>query len=364
MPVEVGIWRINGEAEKVHFSPIETELKLEDILYKDISILDPDLMVVARQVPTAFGKVIDILAVDAEGNVTVIELKKDRTPREVVAQILDYASWVQDVTYEQMTTIYAEKHPGKHFEQTFSERFGSDGPPESLNDEHRLIVVASELDNMTERIIGYLSTNYGVPINAVFFRHFSEGGNKYLTRSWLIDPNQAEAQASKAPVAKKSSKEPWNGRNYHVSLLEDGRRNWEDCREFDFVSAGGGRWYSRTLRQLTPGMRVFVHIPKNGYVGVGTVKEEVVPVNNFRVTVEGEEMPILEAPSLRATNMGQGADDPEQSEYLVRVEWIKTFPTKEHYWVTGMYANQNSATKLRNRFTLDRLTEHFGLDDS
>ena len=29
---------------------------------------------------------------DAEGNLTLVELKRDRTPRDVVAQILDYAS--------------------------------------------------------------------------------------------------------------------------------------------------------------------------------------------------------------------------------------------------------------------------------
>jgi hypothetical protein len=28
-----------------------------------------------------------------------------------------------------------------------------------------------------------------------------------------------------------------------------------------------------------------------------------------------------------------------------------------------MFANPNSATKLRNRFTLDQLTAEFGLDD-
>ncbi len=28
-----------------------------------------------------------------------------------------------------------------------------------------------------------------------------------------------------------------------------------------------------------------------------------------------------------------------------------------------MFANQNSATKLRNRFTLDQLTDEFGLDE-
>lgn len=362
MPVEVGIWRINGKPEKVHFSPIENEMKLEDTLYNDISILDPDLMVIGRQVPTAFGKFIDLLTVDAEGNLTVVELKKNRTPREIVAQVLDYASWVQGLSYEQITALYADKHPGEHFEQAFSERFDTD-PPESVNEEHRLLVVASELDNITERIIGYLSTNYGVPINAVFFRHFKEGENEYLTRTWLIDPNQAEAQASKAPSVTKGGKEPWNGKDYYVSLLEDNRRTWDDCVKYGFVSAGGGRWYSRTLNQLTPGARVFVHIPQNGYVGVGTVKETVVPIKDFVVTVDDTEMPILQAPT-KAKNMSEGADDPERSEYLVRVEWNKTRQTKEAYWVTGMYANQNSVTKMRNKFTLDRLAERFDLESS
>src|SRR5829696_1673217 len=159
MPIEVGIWRIDATPQRVHFSSIENEAKLEGVLNSDISILDPDLMIVGRQVPTAFGKVIDLLAIDAEGVLTMIELKRDRTPREVVAQVLDYASWVQTLTYEEITKLYSEKHTGQPFEQAFSERFDTD-PPESLNEEHKLIVVASELDSSTERIISYLSTNY------------------------------------------------------------------------------------------------------------------------------------------------------------------------------------------------------------
>jgi len=362
MPVEVGIWRINGTPERVHFSSIEKESKLEDVLYADIGILDPALMVVGRQVLTAYGKFVDLLAIDAEGNLTVVELKRDRTPREVVAQVLDYASWVQDLTYERVAEMYAEQHPSERFEQAFVDRFGAVDPPESLNEDHRLVVVASELDNSTERIIGYLSANYGVPINAVFFRHFREGENEYLVRSWLIDPDRAEAQSSKAPAPKRG-KEAWNGVDFYAAIGEGSHRRWEDCRRYGFVSAGQGRWYSASLQQLAPGARLFACIPKRGCVGVGTVIEGAVRVRDFRVAVDGVERPILDVEDLEAPNMGENADDPELSEYLVRVEWLKTVSAQEAIWEKGMYANQNSATKLRNKFTLDRLAEHFDLSD-
>ena len=57
-----------------------------------------DLLIIGRQVQTGFGGVIDLLALDAEGRVHVVELKRARTPRDVVAQTLDYGSWVKDLT--------------------------------------------------------------------------------------------------------------------------------------------------------------------------------------------------------------------------------------------------------------------------
>lgn len=362
MPVEVGIWRIDDGVKKVHFSPIGNESKLETVLDRDIGVLDPNLMVVGRQVLTAHGKLIDLLAIDAQGDLTVVELKKGRTPREVVAQVLDYASWVQGLTYEQITKIYADKHLGQRFEQAFSERFGVEELPESLNDSHQLVVVASELDDSTERIIGYLSSNFGVPINAVFFRYFEEGGNEYLARTWLIDPDQVEAQASKAAPAK--GKEPWNGSDFYVNIGEGVHRNWEDCRRYGFVSAGGGRQFTSPLEQLAPGTRVFAYIPQRGYVGVGIVREAPVDVRDFKVGIYGAETPLLHVPDLQAPNMAEYADDPERVERVVRVEWLKALPsTKQPVWEKGMYANPRTVTKLRNKFTLDRLVERFDLED-
>ncbi|WP_339304096.1 endonuclease NucS domain-containing protein [Paenibacillus sp. FSL R5-0519] len=357
MPIELGIWKINKGIEKVHFSNIETERKLEDVISSDISIIDPTVMLIGRQITTAFGKFIDILAMNSEGNLVIIELKRNKTPREVVAQTLDYASWVQQLNYNDITRIYSEKNPGKQLEQDFVDYFQTD-LPETLNESHLLLVVSAELDPATERIINYL-TNFGVPINALFFHYFKDGDNEYLARNWLIDPNSFEAKSiSNRPL--KSGKAPWNGKDYYVSLGDGEYRNWEDCRKYGFISAGQGKWYSRSLSLLKPEDRLFVCIPKVGYVGVGIVQEEVVPIKEFQVLHGEENVPLLNS-DLRV-KMDKDVDDPDLCEYVVRVKWIKTRAKQEAIWEKGMFANQNSACKLRNQFTLDRLTEHFELE--
>src|SRR4051794_35179918 len=107
MPIEMALWRLNGsEAVPVATSSLDREKRLEDILEKDISILGLDrLLVIGRQVPTRWGKFIDLLALDPQGDLCAIELKRDRTPREIVAQALDYGSWIKDLDYEALAGI-------------------------------------------------------------------------------------------------------------------------------------------------------------------------------------------------------------------------------------------------------------------
>jgi len=368
MPIEVGIWRLGAKPEKVMMSVIDSELMLENALANDLSVLSPQLMLIGRQVSTSYGKFIDMLAMDGSGNLSIIELKKNRTPREVVAQLLDYASWIQLLSYEEIAAIYSDKNQGKRLEEGFDDAFGT-SLPEQINQNHELIVVASELDSSTERIINYLSDNYSVPVNAVFFRFFRDDGRDYLARTWLIEPEEVERKVSRSKVKKGS--EPWNGRDFYVSLGEGEHRNWDDCRKYGFVSGGGGKWYSQTLKLLFPGSRVFVNIPKTGYVGVGTVKEPAVPVSDFKVTedvmdgnvrVGNQEIPILHEP-LVAPKMGENADDQDLCEYLVRVEWIKAVPRAEAYWEKGLFALQHTACRLTSSFTIERLSQHFCLDD-
>jgi RecB family endonuclease NucS len=49
---------------------------------------DGKLLIIGRQVITNLGSIIDLLALDRRGDVVVIELKRDRTPRDTLAQAL------------------------------------------------------------------------------------------------------------------------------------------------------------------------------------------------------------------------------------------------------------------------------------
>lgn len=44
MPIEVGLWKVNDDIEKIGYQRIESERKLEEILEKDLCILDDKLL--------------------------------------------------------------------------------------------------------------------------------------------------------------------------------------------------------------------------------------------------------------------------------------------------------------------------------
>lgn len=356
MSVGFGLWRVDGKPTAVSFEKISSEERLEDLVADDPSVLGLDVLIVGRQHVTEYGTRLDLLGLDADGDLHVIELKRDRTPRDAVAQLLDYGAWARSVSRDEIASIY-RAHTNQELEVGFAERFGGQ-LPDVLGVRHHLVLVASELDASSERIVNYLASEWGLPVNVVFFRFFQDDGREYLARTWLM-----ELQVSDPDTGKRSrDREPWNGQDFYVTLGEDERRSWEACKRYGYVSGGGGRWYSRTLGKLFVGARVFVYIPGSGYVGAGTVTSEKQPIASVTVNVDGTDIPLLQAPGM-PPGAGTAHDDPELSEYVVRVEWLATRPVSGAIWEKGMFANQNTVCELRSRFTLDRLLDGFGLSE-
>lgn len=354
MPVQHAVWRVGEPPTRLEAGKLASEQLLEDMIVADPSILSGEWMLIGRQEPTSFGGRVDLLAIAPDGSLVLIELKRNRTPREIMAQALDYACWVEQLEPERIARIYQRFSEGGDLGRDFRERFGADLDEDSVNQAHQLIIVAAELDDATERIVRYLNER-DIAINIAFFRVFQHGGDQLLSRAWLIDPGETQINVSDTARAK-VDREPWNG-EYYVSYGPTTARSWEDARKYGFISAGGGRWYSQTLKLLSPGDRIWVNIPKTGYVGVGEVTESMAPVGEFEVATNSGNRTVLEVLE-NAERYRPNAEDEEKREYFVRVNWLATVPESEAVSEVGFFGNQNTVcqpTTPKWRHTVERL---------
>ena len=131
MTMEMGLWRADGPTlTRLTPSGVAVERQLEDYIEADPMLLGQRLLLVGRQVPTSHGGWIDLLAFDANGTVHVIELKRDRTPRDVVAQTLDYGSYVAALDRPSVVQIFESYRPYMTFDEAFVEFFDNNSPEE------------------------------------------------------------------------------------------------------------------------------------------------------------------------------------------------------------------------------------------
>ena len=361
MAVEMAIWRMTDAGpQELSSSPLDSERRLEDMLAQDPNMSGADLLILGRQVLTGHGGYVDLLAIDSDGHVHVLELKRDRTPRDVAAQVLDYGSWVAGLSLEEIEHIYLNHHGGEgSLGDAFAERF--DCPlPEVVNEQQQFTIVASELDSASERIVEFLAESYGVPINAVFFRHFKDGDSEYLARTWLLDPQQADAKTGRSV---RSKQRPWNGRDFYVVLGRSGDDRWPVAQKYGLLNGGGGSVYWKPLRHLRPGHRVFAYVSGAGYVGIAEVTGEMSLARDARVEIGGRVVPFGELPEVPEgykqyvlTN-----DDLESAERVVPVEWLGIRNLDQAVWEKGMFSSQLTACRLRDEHTITKVESAFGL---
>lgn len=359
MPIHHAIWRVGELPEPLTTTRLSSEQQLEDMIVRDPRILSSEWMLIGRQERTNDGGRIDLLAIAPDGSLVLIELKRDRTPREVVAQALDYASWVSGLTAEKLVQIYQRFSKGDSLDAAFLKRFGAPLDEENLNQSHQIILVASELDSSTERIVSYLNER-DIAINVLFFQVFQHGEEQLLSRAWMLDPGETQVNAAQTGSGASEGREPWNG-EFYASFGDSKSRSWEDARRYGFISGGGGAWYSQTLKLLQPGDRVWVKIPGTGYVGVGRVTEQVQPVSTFTISSDGEDKLAFDVLQ-HGDQYRTAADDADLAEYFVRVQWLDTRDADQAINEVGLFGNQNTVCKPTTpkwRHTVERLKAQF-----
>jgi hypothetical protein len=182
-------WAVENDAppERLDIGQIDLEKHLEDWIDKDPTIMADDVLLIGRQVNTIYGTAIDLLGLDASGNLVVIELKRDHTLRDTVAQGLEYAEWCSRQDSDFIQDLASKRYGSeKAFRDTYTTKFQAPFP-ETLNEAQRVVIVAPEISERTEKLLAYLVTKFGVPINAVSFDVLQLDGRRIIVRHTAID---------------------------------------------------------------------------------------------------------------------------------------------------------------------------------
>lgn len=167
-----------------------------------------------RQVRTGFGRVVDLLAIDESGAVVVIELKRGETPRQVIAQALEYAAWIDSLGVDELDAIaerYTSLHAGDGDDllTLYRSCFGSTEEQEdpdvdpvervTFNHRQRIVIVAEDFSGEVEQTLRYLRSRMGVDISGVRF------GIHESNSELLIETEQVVGREPTASAVSKSA---------------------------------------------------------------------------------------------------------------------------------------------------------------
>ncbi len=221
MSTQIKTWQIKDSKLKKIDSSLMVEGKsekydLEEWLSSNPEILGEDIAIIGRQVTTRSGP-LDLLGLDRDGNTVVIELKRDRLPREALMQAIDYASDVARWDIEKISEI-SSKHTGKSLEDFISETFGNKISVENINVNQlqRILLVGFSTEDSLERMIEWLSDNYDLNINAIILHYIkTNSGEELLSRTTIIPDSVEKERTKKFTIP--TSDEPGN---YEIGELK------------------------------------------------------------------------------------------------------------------------------------------------
>lgn len=148
-----------------------------------------NLLIIGRQVTTNLGSFIDLLAVDRQGDLVVIELKRNRTPRETLAQALEYTSFGEKLGYEQLEDILRNyigdevanlaQYHREYFDLATDEAV-------VFNNDQRIVIVGQKITPEIRQTSTFLR-NKGVRVTCLEFTFFkAEGGLRLLSTNIVV----------------------------------------------------------------------------------------------------------------------------------------------------------------------------------
>jgi hypothetical protein len=223
MATEIKSWQIqNGKLVPIISSLVAENKKEKDDLEQWIKsnprILGEDIAIIGEQVQTSSGAM-DFLGIDTSGNTVIVELKRDKLPREALMQAIDYASDVADWDNDRFREI-CHSFINQTLEDYLQEKFEGIAVEDLIiNQAQRLLLVGFAIEDSLARMIEWLSDKYSIGINAIMLSYIkTAGGDEILSRMVIIPEEIEKQKANKKKFIIDMSNEPGT---YDEKTLEE-----------------------------------------------------------------------------------------------------------------------------------------------
>ena len=219
-PVVSMIFSVDRESGELHHVPEEEFADLdvleqrdfEEWAIRDPRVLGEELLIVSNQYSN-FDQTrdrLDILALDKDGKLVVVELKRDRADKTTDLQAIKYAGYCSTLTAEDVQKEYREfwnrrengsltpENVGEKFDDFLGERIEDivttdEGWAEfDLDDRPRVLLVAGEFGIEVTAPVMWLIEEYNLDVTCVRVRAHEHEGQILLNSQQVIPVTEAE----------------------------------------------------------------------------------------------------------------------------------------------------------------------------
>ncbi len=175
---------------------------------------------IGRQVTANIGtvdKFPDLIGIDSSGDLIIVELKKGKTPRDVIAQILEYATWGASLDFNDLDKLsrgYYSKdnnNTGKCLKEIYQEVFNIEDEvieENIFNRKQKLYIIAEEVSPIVKQVSEHLRNTYKIDINHLEYQVFRTKDGEHLLS---VEKTLGFDLAGSTDIKSVVSSSGWNG---------------------------------------------------------------------------------------------------------------------------------------------------------
>ncbi len=190
------------------------------------------MLSLGMEIETRHGHYIDNLFLDGNGCLVVAELKRGPTPRDVTAQLIDYAAYVSRLAWSDVEEVCGRRHDGTGLDEAYRQCFGRPLVRAEKIDLRLLIVAESYEPSVTDAALFLI--NNGTQLALLQFTYFEVGESKlFEVRTVLGEiPEQIATTAEDAPATPEEGRVNWVLASVAERMPDIARRHEWPLRHF------------------------------------------------------------------------------------------------------------------------------------